>query len=95
VEDEVIRHLSAFGPTAGEPPELDFDMLQCDGVAKEPWISRWEFRRDGKRIRICVLVDHGGRTRTLDVREWIETLHALPAESFSRLYIEEREDGEA
>jgi hypothetical protein len=46
-----------------------------DGAARPKWNSKWDFDRDGKRVRV-VVVAYGpeGEEETIDAREFIERL---------------------
>lgn len=46
-----------------------------DGTSKPKWTSKWEFERNGKRVKIVVVANGpGGETETIDAREFIERL---------------------
>lgn len=46
-----------------------------DGAPRPKWNSKWDFDRDGKRVKIVVLAyGPDGEEETIDAREFIERL---------------------
>ena len=46
-----------------------------DGSSRPKWTSKWEFDREGERVRIVVVaIGPDGERVTLDAREFIERL---------------------
>lgn len=64
------RTMAAPGEELPAMPEHPPD----DGASRPKWNSKWEFDREGKRVRI-VVVAHGPRGKEMiDAREFIERL---------------------
>lgn len=69
-----MKKLYIVGPIAGELPAMPSHPPD-DGSARPKWISKWEFDRAGKRVKIVVVaIGPTGQEETIDAREFIERL---------------------
>lgn len=59
-----------------EMPEMP-EMPKDDGSSRTPWLDKWSFMSEGKRVTIAVETFVDGEPEVLDVRTFIERLHTM------------------
>lgn len=76
-------------PTDGrsEMPEMPKD----DGSSRTPWLDKWSFLSEGKRVTIAVETYVAGKREVLDARAFIERLHTMPADAEFKISIAEED----
>lgn len=80
-------------PTEARPemPEMPKD----DGSSRTPWLDKWSFMSEGKRVTIAVETygeaAYEGKREVLDIRSFIEQLHKMDSSVAFKISIAEED----